>query len=238
MKDQLTSNCSVAISLTAASGRKLPPAAIARSTSYQETARLVHVAAETGARFVRESVDQDPLDWMLTNKNLFDGRAAIDACREEEGFRRAVLLHGLSVGLDAEPQVLAGIPASACLSSKTQRLLSQEQKAVSVRAVRGGRSGLALYSGSIHAEQPRGYIQIFCAAIVRGSEEFHRRLQLRYGLLLAEQARTQVGFDWSEPLAASMVSQAMAHVLMIAASDPDSDFAEDLDFHVQQRFAS
>lgn len=238
MKDHLTSNCSLAIRPAAARDRNLRPAAIARSTSYQETARLVHVAAETGARFVRESVDQDPLDWMLTNRELFDGRAAIDACREEEGFRRAVLLHGLSVGLDAEPQVLAGIPASACLSRETQRLLSPKQKAVAVRPLHGDRSGLALYSGSIHAEQPRGYIQIFCAAIVCGPEEFHRRLQLRYGLLLAEQARTQVGFDWSEPLAASMVSPAMAHVLMIAAGDPSSEFAEELDFHVQQRFAS
>src|SRR3546814_20354380 len=35
-----------------------------------------------------------------------------------------------------------------------------------------------------------------------------------------------------------MVSQGMAHLLMLAAEDPTGSRAEGLDFHIEQRFAS
>ena len=40
---------------------------------------------------------------MLAPRRLFRGAAAIEACLERDDCMRAVLLHGLSIGLDAAP---------------------------------------------------------------------------------------------------------------------------------------
>jgi len=64
--------------------------------------RLALVACETGARFERDGVRHDPMAWMLAPRRLFGGRSAIDACLELEGCNRAIVLHGLALGLDAD----------------------------------------------------------------------------------------------------------------------------------------
>jgi hypothetical protein len=71
--------------------------------SQRQLGRLVFIAAETGARFEREGVDVDAVGWLFTPRVLFDGRQALVACKEREAFIRAILLHGLSIGFDADP---------------------------------------------------------------------------------------------------------------------------------------
>ncbi|HZG09121.1 MAG TPA: 3'-5' exonuclease [Allosphingosinicella sp.] len=68
--------------------------------------RLATVAVDTGARFQRERLDDDPVEWLLSPKELFNGRPPIEACLERRHFLRATLLHGLSLGLDAAPETL------------------------------------------------------------------------------------------------------------------------------------
>ena len=73
--------------------------------------RLVFVAAETGARFERERIEMDPAAWMFAGRRLFHGRAAVVACRERDAFVRALLVHGLSIGLDASPEAVDALVA-------------------------------------------------------------------------------------------------------------------------------
>lgn len=82
----------------------------------EQAVRLMCVAAETSARFVRERIEIDPMHWLLEPRHMFDDRAAIDACCEPEGFRRAIALHGLALGLDATPMVhfTDGDPSVSC----------------------------------------------------------------------------------------------------------------------------
>jgi hypothetical protein len=79
-------------------------------------------------------------------------------------------------------------------------------------------------------------VQIFCAMMATSATDVRKRLRHRYGPLLEDEAQVRLGFDWSEPLAAAMVSEAMAHQLTLAAQFPASSLAEGLDFHVEQRF--
>ena len=74
--------------------------------SHRQLGRLLFIAAETGARFQREEVSYDPMAWMFSPRALFDGQAAADACQRREPFVRAMLLHGLSLGIDADPEEL------------------------------------------------------------------------------------------------------------------------------------
>lgn len=63
--------------------------------------RLMFVAAHTGSRFQREESDTDPMAWCCTARRLFNGKAAIQACAELTAFRRAIIFHGLELGVDA-----------------------------------------------------------------------------------------------------------------------------------------
>lgn len=71
--------------------------------SNRQLGRLMFIAAETGARFEREGVTVDPVAWLFAPRDLFHRRHAVDACQEREPFVRAILLHGLSMGFDADP---------------------------------------------------------------------------------------------------------------------------------------
>lgn len=68
--------------------------------------RIACVAAETGARMQRDGLSVDPVGWMVTPLELFDGRAPIEACMERDDCSKAILLHGLGLGLDADPATI------------------------------------------------------------------------------------------------------------------------------------
>lgn len=68
--------------------------------------RIACVAAETGARLQRDGLSVDPVSWMLEPLTLFSGRPPIEACMEREGCSQAILLHGLGLGLDADPATM------------------------------------------------------------------------------------------------------------------------------------
>lgn len=208
------------------------------SSRREQAIRLVCVAAETGARFVRERIEVDPMHWLLAPHRMFDDQAAIDACSEPEGFRRAIALHGLSLGLDAAPESLADIPAQEFLGSLHGLGLPEFPPGVGRGPEWWEGAPSSLYSCSISSELDDCHVQIFCAMIARGSVEVRRRLRHRYGPLLESEAKVRLGFDWSEPLACALVSGAMADLLSLAADEPTSSLAEGLDFQVEQRFAA
>lgn len=68
--------------------------------------RIACVAAETGARFQRDGLAQDPMDWMLSASGLFAGRPPIEACRRKDACSLAILVHGLGLPGDITPAAL------------------------------------------------------------------------------------------------------------------------------------
>lgn len=71
-----------------------------------EVLRIVLVAIEAGARFQREGVDLDPLAWMITPRRMFGGLPPIEACVTSDACSRAILVHGLGLGLDLDPEAI------------------------------------------------------------------------------------------------------------------------------------
>lgn len=68
--------------------------------------RIACVAAETGARMQRDGLAVDPVGWMVSRLELFEGRAPIEACMERSACLKAILIHGLGLDLDADPAVI------------------------------------------------------------------------------------------------------------------------------------
>lgn len=74
------------------------------SITNRQLSRLLFIAADTAARFERERCPTDPMTWLFSPRHLFGGLAAATACKERSNFVRTIVLHGLSIGFDADPQ--------------------------------------------------------------------------------------------------------------------------------------
>ncbi len=72
----------------------------------RQIVRVTLVATEVGARFQREGIGTDPMAWMLAPRKAFDGLAPVEACITRSHCARAVLIHGLGLDLDIEPDAL------------------------------------------------------------------------------------------------------------------------------------
>jgi hypothetical protein len=79
------------------------------SLSRVAVVRIVCVAAETGARMQRDGLPADPLQWMITPLAMFHRRPPIEACIYKEAFSKAILLHGLGLDLNIQPEALQQI---------------------------------------------------------------------------------------------------------------------------------
>lgn len=192
--------------------------------------RVVRLSTETGARFVRERISFDPAEWLATPKALFAGRSPLDACESQRGFTTAMLFHDLSLGLDCPASRLIGLSFPSDVRSGS----SGSHRGAKAEA---GQKP-ALYTFGVSADLGPGQVQIFGAMIATSAGEVRGRLRNRLGAFLEDEATVRLGFDWSEPLACAMVSDAMADVLMHASDHPESAIAAGLDFQVEQRFAS
>lgn len=71
-----------------------------------EIVRIALVASEAGARFQRDGTSDDPLRWLLTASPIFQGRPPIEACRRKDACSLAILVQGLGLPLDLDPEAL------------------------------------------------------------------------------------------------------------------------------------
>jgi hypothetical protein len=209
-------------------------------TTDRRLVRLAIAASEAGARFEREGLDHDPAAWLLAPRQVFDGRAAVDACQDLEGFNRNIVLHGLHLDLDAEAshidellgdedepmdQKVTASVAIAIPSSLDGRIQATESS-----------PDRCLWTCWLDLEQDGERIFTFWAVVSPRPEEIVERVVGRFGRGAAALATFRKGFDHSTPLGVSMISDAMADTLALAASDPTSPLADGLDILVEQRF--
>lgn len=92
----------------------------------RQLARVVFIAAETGGRFEREARASDPVAWLFAPRVLFDGLAPVSACQDRENFIRAIILHGLSIGVDAEPSDIDALLVDEDLEVKVRVAAKRE----------------------------------------------------------------------------------------------------------------
>jgi len=88
----------------------------------RQLGRLLLVATEVGARFQREGIEYDPLAWMYAPRRLFRGVAAINAVVDFDNCERAILLHALGIGLDADPILLDSLRTDDEVITREERV--------------------------------------------------------------------------------------------------------------------
>lgn len=196
--------------------------------------RLVIAAVETGARFERDSLSSDPLAWLYTPQPPFGGARPLEACLTAPGLMRCIMFHSLDMELgtpsDLVDQILRsdGYGARDTTTGRSWNL-GRERQIVG--------QGRMLYTATIVDVRVDQIHHVYHAMMACDLTEAMCLLRLRYGRRLADKADVHRGYDASNPLAVSMVSDAMGSILSMVATNPRSALAEGLDLQLESRFA-
>lgn len=187
---------------------------------------LLRMSAATAQRFVRDRIPGCPVAWMKSRRNLFDGKSAVEACGTIEGVRRALVVHALSLDVDSTPDDTSGLPA--CTSAPNS--------AMSGETKHDKTSDTLLFTATIVGESQGQHVQIFSARLIDSAQSFRYLLEVQFGSWLASEAIIQQGFDPSEPIANSLLSEATADYLTALKNRGFARQAAPFEFHVEQRF--
>lgn len=175
------------------------------TTSRRGLARLALVATEVGARFQREGVGHDPMAWMLASRRLFGGEAALDACLERDACLRAVLLHGLSLGLDASPDQIGAL---LCDTPGDVGGGFWEGGDGAGEPARQAARRQRLFSAMIVSARGGELVHLFHASVAPSASVVRERIRARFGAAAASQADIQIGVDLSCPATIGMLPPA------------------------------
>lgn len=232
-------------------------------TTRRGMVRMALVATEVASRFQREGVQHDAMAWMLSPRALFDGAAAIDACTDRDACLRGTLLHGLSLGLDAEPGEIDALVDDNDVNDGNDGAADSE--AIDPRCAGGGdldahqlvaeghRTGGGprhdnvlplrpkaepaprLFTATVVADDGFETVHAFHASFAMDEAEIAGRLYMRMGAAAAD-AAIVLGFDHTSPIVEALVSQAICDTLMMIDAEPSSPLAAGLDLNIEQRF--
>jgi hypothetical protein len=187
-------------------------------TTRRAMCRVATVAAEAGARFQREASSIDPMGWMLAPRRMFDGASALEACHDRDQFVRAIVLHGLSLGADAEPALLDELVAGPDRGRVPR--LSRPKRGRGGKGRTGAKA--SLYCATIGWEGAGVMLQAFHASVARHPSEVVQRLRTRFGDDVVELADVREGFHACAPLAIALVPGAIAELLRDVELHSDS----------------
>ncbi len=230
---------------------------VAVAATRRSLCRVALIASEVGARFQCEKTDCDPMAWMLTPRRLFGGSAAIEACLDRDNFSRALLLHGLGMGMDAEPGEIDGLldnndgengkhpqPSRAKVSGgcdpdlesipATMRCLRSlnVENVDSPEGTFDREDKRRLYSATVVYQCDGIDLIAFHASLANGYDEMFERLLDRFGGPVAAHAQVRVGFDPKHPL----LPRVVARLLSEAERCPDGNNTMNLNVNFERRF--
>ena len=205
-------------------------------TTRRGLTRLALVAAETGARFQREATPHDPMAWMLAPRRLFDGEPAVEACLEREHCLRAILLHGLALGLDASPRTIDALIADGPGDDHHGPWSGGEGDGVSGGAPTGRR--LRLYSAVIVVARGGELLNAFHASVAPSAAVVRERIRARLGSAAAAQANIRVGVDPDCPTTIGLVPPAILETLIRGGRRGRWSMVAGIDVTVEQRLPS
>lgn len=202
------------------------------ATTRRGLCRLALTAAETGARFEREGIEHDPGAWLLAPRMLFNGHAAIDACLSRENYVRATVLHGLSLGLDADPRDIDDLVGD---DEDSAVINDDDFWAESVEPDGSTFSNLSLFTATLVVQDGSCTLNVVAASLALDAGQFIGRFAARMGSELAQQATIREGVDTEDPLFAALLSQPMTDMLCRLSIAPGWTSGAGLDLHVEQR---
>lgn len=192
--------------------------------------RLVAVAAKTAGRFSRAGIDLDPLIWMHFPSDHLEGLHPIDACLELKHFETAMLFDEASC--NSTPQMTA-LDVASRPSRVTCRQDGSTRSSEKMTSFAGTKR---LYTATIVDVVGCQYLHVFYASVAKNIFQVAEGLRHRFGKQTADLAIIRPGFDPSDPIVLSLVSEALADMLVLVDAEPCSPLAAGLNIQFEARF--
>lgn len=215
------------------------PSDIRVTLTHRQIGRLVFVAAETGSRFARERSKYDPAAWMAAPRHLFGGHNALTACVDRTMFMRALVLHGATPAYDMSPEEMALLLSPE--DGEADEIVVEPMG----RAEDGSAPGpllfpwpAALFTATCVEQEAGGALHVFFATLASDESQVREQLRHRLGGRISYIADVEKGFDPSQPVAASLLSEAMVYLVEQIASEPTSTLAAGFNVLVEHRFGA
>lgn len=191
--------------------------------SGRQLLRIVMLAAQTGGRFQRLGITQDPVTWMLAPRRVLDRLAPIDAAQDCELFARGVMFNAVSTELDGDPEVYRDLTGGEVVRYSPVRPCAASE---------AGREegGLALFTCCVDFRDRSQ--QAVWAMMAADEEEVRDRALQRFGEDAWDAIEVYRGFEESHPLADALVTDGVLEMLCRAALAPEragADFEVFLD---------
>ncbi len=197
-------------------------------TTERAITRVALVAAEAGARFQRDAVACDPMAWMLAPRRAFSGVRPIEACLDRDACARAIVLHGLGLGLDVERCAIdelmrdddegedEGCPDDA--EAAYARAADHIREVPMISRIEDP-DRLRLYTATIVDTRNNVMMQAFHASMAHDVREVRARLVGRFGADIAEVADIRRGIPKASPVVLALVPVAIIELIQRTAED-------------------
>lgn len=205
-------------------------------TTRRGMVRVALVATEVAARFQREGIRYDPMAWMLAPRRLFAGSTAIEACLGREDCLRAILLHGLSIGLDADVDAIDSLTCDEAADSPEMPWRSPKGSRDSVGD--GYRARLRLYTAVFLIARGGEVLSVFHASVAPSAAVVRERIRARFGTAAADACELRLGVDLKCPLTKSLMPPSFLDLVQNGGRRSRWSALARLDLTVEQRVPS
>lgn len=192
--------------------------------------RLVFLAAKAAERFSRTGMDLDPLIWMHLPSDHLEGRHPIDACMELRHFETAMVFEE---PCSRSTLSMVDMDVSRCAGEEVGHRDAFTLTGENSPCFAGTRR---LYTATIVDMVGCQYLHVFYAAVAKNIVQVSERLRQRFGRETADLAIIRPGFDPSDPIVLSLVSEALAEILVLVDAEPCSPLASGLNIQFEARF--
>jgi hypothetical protein len=206
-------------------------------TTRRAIGRVALVASEATSRFHREGIGQEPMAWMLAPRRLFDGSVPLVACLDRDDCLRAILVHGLGLGLNVERSELDDLLAAHDEGGDQHSFRHSFGRTEKGRRRALGAARVRLYTATIVDTRSNCMTQIFHASMARDAMEVRTRLAGRLGPDVAALADIRPGLHISSPPVVALVPGPVVELIRQMEREGDRPhartFAVDIEMAIQ-----
>lgn len=200
-------------------------------TTERRLLRLSILAAEAALRMKRDGSRSGVESWLLEPLTLFENRRALDAGQELIPFMRGVLFNGLTIGSDIDPEVMDELIGEHGFADE------EEPRAETPTYHEVGTRGARLFT--CYIDGPSGTsgrrVRAIWALISSTEANVRKRLALRFGEAVANEAEVVQGFEPCHPALETMLSDELVELLTHAMLDPERAAASEFEFYTDLR---
>lgn len=210
-------------------------------TSRRAIGRVAMAATEVGGRFQREHIRYDPMAWMLAPRRMFGGRSALDACLEQEHCLRTMLVHGLGLGLDPEPEALENLSANnEDDEGEDDDIFWPDPVPASDKPgwPEGSLDSPGLITATVCYADDHLMLNAFHACIASDPQEVLGYLEDRYGVDVLPTVRLRRGYFPADPLVIALVPDPIAELILQVEAQPHPRPNADFTVNIEHRIES